>query len=56
MKGEFHARIQDLMGQSYFQGENIERRILCTYSGCDKSDLFLRRENCNENLIELLRT
>ena len=45
LKGEFPALIQDLMGQIYFGEEKIERRISCTYSGLDGSDLFLRRES-----------
>ena len=45
LKGDFHVPIQDLMGQIYLQGEKIDRRISCTYSGLDGSDLFLKREN-----------
>ena len=35
LKGEFHVHIQDLMGQIFLQGEKIERRISCFYSGLD---------------------
>ena len=45
LKGEFHELIKDLMGQIYFQGEKLERRISCTYAGLNGSYLFLRREN-----------
>ena len=56
LKGEFHVPIQDLMGQICLQGEKIERRISCTYSGLDGSDLFLRRENSKENFMHFFRT
>ena len=45
LKGEFPALTQDLMGQTYIEGEKKERRISLTDSGLDGSDLFLRREN-----------
>ena len=45
LKGEFHALIEGLIGQNYFEGEKIERRKSCIYSGLDGSHLFLRREN-----------
>ena len=56
LKGEFHVPIQDLMGQICLQGEKIERRISCTYSGLDGSDIFLRTENWKENFMDLFRT
>ena len=45
LKGEFHVPIQDMMGEICLEGEKIDRRILCTFSGLDRSDLFLKREN-----------
>ena len=56
LKAEFHAFIQDLMGQIYFSGEKIERRISSTYSGLAGSYLFLRRENRKGNFMDLFRT
>ena len=56
MKGELHIPIQDLMDQFCLEGEKIERRISCTYSGLDRSDLFLTRENWKENFMHLFRT
>ena len=44
------------MGQIYFKIEKIERKISCTYSGLDWTDLFLRRENWKENFMHLFRT
>ena len=56
LKEEFHALLQDLMGQIYFEREKIERRIWCTYSGLDGSDILLRRENWMENFMHFFRT
>ena len=56
MKREFHAFIQYLMGEIYFWGKNFERRISCTYSGLDGSDVFLSWENWKQNLMYLSRT
>ena len=50
LKGEFHIPIQDLMGQICLQGEKIERRISCTYSGLDGSDIFLGREKIEKRI------
>ena len=47
---------EDLMGEIYFLEEKIEWRNSCTYPGHDRSDLFLRRENCKENFMHLFRT
>ena len=55
LKKEFLALIQGLFGQIYFEGEKIERRSSCTYSGFDGSELFLRRENWKENFLHLFR-
>ena len=56
LKGEFHVSLQELMVQICLQGEKIERRISCTYSELDGSDLFLRRQNSEENFMHFLRT
>ena len=56
LKREFHVPIEDLMGQNFLQGEKIERRPSCTYSGLDGSDLFLRRQNSKENFMHFFRT
>ena len=56
LRGEFHGLIQDLMGQIYFLREKIENRISCPYSGVDRSDLFLRRENSKQNFMHIFRT
>ena len=56
LRGEFHVRIQDLVGEICLQVEKIERRISSTYSGLDRSDLFLRRQISKENFMHFFRT